>query len=91
MNPVKSLAAAALLAGALCGAASADEPLEALWPGCHKPIVDPVDMVICQAIGTTTHSFQEAQIEARRRAHLDPGAIPLCPPPHKMTARDGCR
>jgi hypothetical protein len=32
-------------------------------------------------------------IEAEKRAavpHTDPGAISLCPPPHKMT-RDGCQ
>jgi hypothetical protein len=37
-------------------------------------------------------SYKVAE-EATKAAvhHNDPGAIALCPPPHRMTAKDGCR
>ena len=35
--------------------------------------------------------FSRAEAERRAaRPHNDPGAVPLCPPPHRMT-RDGCQ
>jgi hypothetical protein len=34
---------------------------------------------------------EEQRKAAWHAAHPDPGAIPLCRPPHKMTARDGCQ
>jgi len=50
-----------------------------------------IDLMFAVIIASAKTKEEEERKAAWHAAHPDPGAVPLCRPPHKMTARDGCQ
>ena len=62
------------------------------FPECDRPAptLDTGSAQICSA-AQKMREFMEHDGRKSAITHSDPGAISICPPPYRMTARDGCQ
>ena len=62
-----------------------------------KPILTPEQAARLEgAVSEATVTYDPADEARKQQArasdlYRDPGAVPVCPPPHRMTAMDGCQ